>query len=128
MPAQEFLDFMLMFLNGEPGAKAKMKTIITQIKKELSDYAIGSDNDGEEEKDIEQDYEEDTDLIDPPLATGKEHDDNEDQAGPLTDYELKMMSNNEIMKLIDAALDSSDNEEAKRLSKFLKESRGYDYH
>jgi len=113
MPAEEFLQFMLLFLNDDPKARAKMAVIIKSIQKDLSDYEIDS---RDTDSSLEQD--EDEDEIERPI-------DHEESNNINTD--LSNLPDPEIIKLMDKAIDDGNKTEYERLAKFLKESRDYEF-
>jgi len=118
MPAQEFLDFMLLFLNGDPKARTKMAVLIKAVQKDFSDYDVDSRaHAAETEEDDDYEDHEDVELPGAEVETTN--------AG-ISDEELGGMPDSEIMKLMDQALDDNNPTEYARLVKYLKESRGYE--
>lgn len=109
MPAKEFLNFMLMFVNGEKGAEKILKAKIDEVKQDFSDYADSNNP-------YKGDYETEENVID-------DIESNTESESEIQD--VSKLSQPEILKLIDAALDRGDQKEYYRLSKYLKESRNY---
>lgn len=101
MPAEDFLKLMLMILEENPKAKEGVQEIIDEIVQEQKDYELrmaGIDSDDES----------------PYTAT---------QAEPEEEPDYANMSQKEIGKLIDDAIDARDFDRVRDLSKYLKESK-----
>jgi hypothetical protein len=101
MPADDFLKLMLMILSEDPKAKEGVQEIIDEIVQELKDYELamaGIDSD---------DYKE------YPTATEE----------PEGEPDYANMSQKEISRLIDDAIDARDFDRVKELSKYLNESK-----
>jgi len=129
LPADQFLSLMLKILSQDSKAKKEAQEIIDEISSEIKGYDLkmaGIDNDdddfetGDEENPEKYDGEEDDDVLEPG------EDDKEEEPEEPGDEDYSQMSQKEILKLIDDALDSKDYEKAKELSQYLKESRRYD--
>jgi hypothetical protein len=101
MPADDFLKLMMMILSEDPKAKEGVQEIIDEIVQELKDYELamaGIDSD---------DYNEYPTAADEPEGE--------------PDY--ANMSQKEISRLIDDAIDARDFDRVKELSQYLKESK-----
>ncbi len=101
MPAEDFLKLMLMILEENPKAKEGVQEIIDEIVQEQRDYELrmaGIDSDEES----------------PYAATPEEPEGEPDYAN---------MSQKDINKLIDDAIDARDFDRVKFLSQYLKESK-----
>ena len=101
MPADDFLKLMLMILEENPKAKEGVQEIIDEIVQEQKDYELrmaGIDSDEES----------------PYSATPEEPEGEPDYAN---------MSQRDIAKLIDDAIDARDFDRVKELSKYLNESK-----
>lgn len=101
MPAEDFIKLMLMILEENPKAKEGVQEIIDEIAQELKDYDLamaGIDSD---------DY--------------KEYPSAEEEPEGEPDY--ANMSQKEIGRLIDDAIDARDFDRVKELSKYLNESK-----
>jgi aryl carrier-like protein len=101
MEANEMLELILQILEVNPAAKPKIQGIIDEISQELKDYQNGEYNDDESEENSA-------------AASASAHYPDE------ADY--KNMSQKDLQKLVDQALDSGDMEKFKELSSHLTES------
>ena len=130
LPADQFLSLMLKILSQDPSAKREAKEIIKEIQDELSDYdaqmrdydakMAGIDSDDYDEENPEEYDDEESDVLEP---EDDKEDNKEEEPG---DEDYSQMSQTEIQRLIDDALDSKDYDKARELSQYLKESRRYD--
>lgn len=119
MQPKEFLDLMFLILNGDPSAKNKIQPLVNEVKSEeeeytkrLKDYEMGlagiePEEEPEEIKKIK-------------AYVGV------DQPEEETDY--SKLSQMEIQRMIDRALDSGDYDKARELSPYLKESKRVELH
>lgn len=101
MPAEDFLKLMLMILEENPKAKEGVQEIIDEIVQEQKDYEL--------------------------RMTGIDSDEGSpytaNQAEPEGEPDYANMSQKEIGKLIDDAIDARDFDRVRDLSKYLKESK-----
>jgi len=100
-PAQKFLDLMFYILNEDSKAKPIVQEMINEIKKEISDYELslaGVDTDDEYEVPAEGPARQEVD-------------------------DVSQLSQREIQKLIDDALDAGDYDKVRDLAQYLKESK-----
>ncbi len=123
MDTDPFLLLMKGILSGTPSARKQIDEIIDTFISEMEQYerdlmewemaqksqGEGQDDRGEEESEIDK-------LI-RTASTGQE----EEPESEVLDY--SKLSNRELEKLIDDALDREDFKEVEKLSKFLKESK-----
>lgn len=118
MEKDEFLHLVKSILMDTPEARKKVNEMIEGIISELDKYeyetAMG-DDDNDDEK-----YGDDTDEFVLPNAAEKEVT-VEKEKEEVVDY--SKMSQFELNKLVDDALDAGDMEKVKELSKYLKEGR-----
>ena len=121
MPAKEFLDFMLMFFNGDKKAKTILKNLIDEVKSEMDEYKSAM-VDHQLDNAPTEEYENDDDVIDDePISPVR---------APITDMmdqeeDYSDLAPSRLQKLIDDAMDREDWGEVSKLSKYLKESRRY---
>jgi hypothetical protein len=101
-PAKKFLDLMFYILNEDPKAKPLVQDMINEIKKEISDYELSASG-------IEMDDEE---IVPSQAQTAEDEDE-----------DLSQLSQREIQRLIDNALDAGEYDKVRDLSKYLKESK-----
>jgi hypothetical protein len=124
MESQEFLSFVLSFINGEPIARRKMQNLINSVKEDIGDYESAlkqseyGDDDVYREEDDEDSIPDEDGTIEAPEGYEEEFTSQE-----TTDPAL--MTPSELEAAIDAALGARDFKEVERLSKYLKESRKF---
>ena len=119
MDTEPFLLLMKGILSGTPSARKQIDEIIDtfisemeQYERDLMEWEMAQRSEQEAEQDEEEESE-----IDKLISGQKE----EEPESEVLDY--SKLSNRELEKLIDDALDREDFKEVEKLSKFLKESK-----
>jgi len=110
MEAKDFLDLFLRILQDDESATDEVKEIITDIKKEISDYEMGAAGFDTGEEDL------DDEGYAIPGGQGEEEEEE-------VELDYSKLSQRELRELVDKFLDSGDFDEIEKITPWIKESR-----
>lgn len=109
MEAKDFLDLFLRILQDDESAMDDVEEIITDIKKEISDYEMGAAGFDTGEDDL------DDEGYAIPGGQGEEEEE--------VELDYSKLSQRELRELVDKFLDSGDFDEIEKITPWIKESR-----